>query len=483
MISRTDPQIRKLQEYVDDRIAATPSRSGLRLLADDKLSGNVRSILSLFDEQNKSRLLSESRRLADGGTTSISNVGLPVTWQRTVLREALSDLRILDLVNVMTDPTAQATTQIPYEVRSPGAILNDGIVYEGQAVPRASIQLKMDLCYINATKLAFSITDEVAHFGGSMLLGWDALGRSIESNARLVKECICTRICNEMQRSADAFGAVEVVTEDISGQLDGSASLIKLAHWPVVRPFQTRSLEGTAIGEPENPITLTLDGSPVLRFDGTGKQAAGVYWAVENYTLGFIRTVDETGAPTTPAPTTATIGYWYATNVKKFDAKIPDGEKIEEYLNGAVRALTAQMSWVKQKRYVVSDFVLTNPIANNTLSNASMFWASNIKRGSMLGETGDVATIASVPVYDTNIAVSDMGDQRVLMGMARSLSYVVAKPFLTGDLFNDVDADGRPLGSKSAYGVEYSVVKVPKPLRSQLTSVILYNSDEYAAAA
>jgi hypothetical protein len=48
------------------------------------------------------------------------------------------------------------------------------------------------------------------HFTRSSAINWDAYARNVESNARVMRELIAMRICNELQRSADAYGAVEV---------------------------------------------------------------------------------------------------------------------------------------------------------------------------------------------------------------------------------------------------------------------------------
>ncbi|MFX5714361.1 hypothetical protein ABTE40_21690, partial [Acinetobacter baumannii] len=78
-----------------------------------------------------------------------------------VIREALSDLRVLELVQTLTDFQATTTTQIPYELRDTSAIVNDAIVFEGKPIPPAGIGQYMDTAYILPMKLAMVITNEV----------------------------------------------------------------------------------------------------------------------------------------------------------------------------------------------------------------------------------------------------------------------------------------------------------------------------------
>ena len=88
-----------------------------QLSLSDEVSPFVNNVLAAFDNLNMPQLLAERRRLAAGSSTT-SDVSLPIGFQRTVIREALSDLRILDLVQTLTDPSASMTTNIPYETRN-----------------------------------------------------------------------------------------------------------------------------------------------------------------------------------------------------------------------------------------------------------------------------------------------------------------------------------------------------------------------------
>jgi hypothetical protein len=502
----------KLQERIDSALKNSIAfgNRGLRLKADKDLSPAARRVLAEFDRCNAPALAQEAKRLdemarhaedpatrylaalgdrgafllADGGATTVGNINVPVGFQRTVIREALSDLNVLDLVQVLTDPSAQATTQIPYELRKAGTVVNDGIVFEGNGIPRASIEQKMDTAYVNKMALSLLISNEVAFFSRSALIDWDAYGRNVESNARLMRELVARRVANEMQRAADAYGSTVRTAENIASQLAGSSSLIKTTYWPIVRPKQIRDLQGNAIGSAANPITLVLNTVTLSEYDGTGTQAAGTYWRVESYNLGLIRLVNQAGVAQTPtASTTTTITYSSANNVSKFDLKLPSGVALEDHLNGALRSIGARKAIMSTDRYVMPDFQLMSPVLNDILTNARQFTESGMTAGATLTGVGDLATVKGIPAFGTNAPGIDLGDDRILLGQRGTLSYVVVKPFLTGIPFEAVNSSGQPTGERIAYGEEYNAVTVPTPIQNRLTSVIVYDSDARTAAA
>src|SRR3546814_3243661 len=67
--------------------------------------------------------------------------------------------------------------------------------------------------YITPRKLALMLSNEMIHFSRASLINWDAWARNIASNARLMKDIMAVAIMNELQRSADAFGALDVTAE------------------------------------------------------------------------------------------------------------------------------------------------------------------------------------------------------------------------------------------------------------------------------
>lgn len=472
----------RLQETFNAGLASGGGR--LRRLSELSLSDPARRILSLYDARNAPSIISEARQLADGGVTSTSNISLPATVQRTVIREALSDLKALDLVSVIVDDSSSTTIGIPYELRTPGAIQNAGIVYEGQSIPRAGVEQKLDYAYLTASKLSFSVSNEVQFFSANSPLDWDSISRNIESNARLIRELIVRRIANEMQRAADSFSATVGVVTDIAAQLTGSVSLVKTSSFPIVRPKTVFDISGLQIGDTKNPITVVLNAVEVAPWNGTGTQSAGTYYVVENYNVGLVRFVDETGDAVTPTATGAcTITADVATNCTLFDLKIPSGVEYEDHLNGLLHAIGARKALMSSSRFVVPDFMLMSPVLNDICTNARSFVYSQKRAGSGLSAGGDLQSIKSISAYATNAAGVDLKDERILMGAGGTATYAIAKPFETGQPFEMFGSDMRPNGVKIAYGEEYSAIHIPTALAGRLTSVIAFDSDARAAAS
>jgi len=469
--------IKKLSDDIANGLRGTSHHGTgqLLLLAEDKLPPFCRMILSEFDRINAAKLFHESKQFA-GGETGIADTSLPAGFQRTVIMEALSDLRVLELVQTLTNFSATATTDIPYETRDTSGVLNDGIVYEGQDIHEASVSQAMDLAYILPMKLAFIITNEVIHFSRASAINWDAYARNVESNARVVRELITRRICNELQRSADAYQATDVVNEGFDGQL-GAVSTIKTTNYPIVRPHQQKDLQGNNVGSAENAITVRLNGAAIQAYDGSGTQSAATYYRVTNYNLGYVQFVDETGSPVNPPNTAGAddISYSYATNVAKFDLD-NGGTELGLHLNGLLRAFGERKALMAQDRYVVPDFLLMSHTLNNTATNANNFEVDSKRNGSDTTPQGDLDRVKGINAWSTNAPGVDLGDERTIMGQRGTLTYTVAKPFVTGQPVEAVNpTTGKLIGKKKAYGEEYSAIKVPTPIRNRLTSVLAYS--------
>lgn len=455
----------------------------LRGVTDEsKVSPFAQKMLAEFDREHASRLHAEAKMLA-GGPVNIADTALPASYQREVLLEALADLRILDLVGANVDITQSATHTIPYEERQTGSVYSDGTTYEGQAIQLAGVKQLNGTAYIEPMKIALEQTDEVMDFSrNNGLINYDAWGRNIASNARLAREILARKISNRMQRISDAFGATAVVAEALDAQITGSNSLIKLAQFPLVRPYQPKDLQGTNTGTAENTITFTLNGVAITPWDGTGTQAAGTYYNVENWNLGLIRLVDTTGTPVTPADSGVnTISYHYATNVAKFDT---DNGSVElpKHLNGLLRKIGAQKALMANDRFVVPNFGLSSHLLNDTASNAEQFVVSLTRDGSNTNTQGDLLAVKAIPMWATNTP-SDIGDERVLMGLRGAFRYTVAKPFSIGERYPILNSSGRPLGKWGAYGTEFHSLYVPPPHRGYFTSVIAYSAAARTAAA
>lgn len=468
---------KKLAGMIHEALKRTDAfaRGAIRL--PEKDGHFVGKVLAAFDARHGHRLDAEHKALS-GGQANVGDYLFPAGLQREVIRVALSDLRILELVRTAVDPTAQGTTQIPYEVRPAYAAANDGVVYEGQPIPRYQTTTAHELAFITPMKIGMEWTNELQHFTQRGLVNWDAVAENMAANARTMRELIARRIANEMQRAADSYLAVAVVGENIAAQLNGATSIIKTANFPVVRPFQARDLQGAAQGAAQNPVALVVNDATIAMWDGSGKQAAGTYWRPVSYNLGYIQLVDEAGDPVTPtAATTCTLGYSRATNVVKVDLDVPGGETLEKHLNGVLRAVGARKAMLSGQRFVSADYLLMSPTLNDTVTNAEAFVASMKRNGADTTSVGDLETIKGVPAFGTNQPAIDLGDERMLMGPRNLLAYTISKPFaVEGQPFEVVDANGNAVGKKQVYGEEYNAIHVPGPVRQYMTSVLAYSA-------
>lgn len=476
--------ILNLAEDIRNRMRGTGAHvsGALRLLADDKLPLAAQRALAMFDEQHAAGLHAEAKALASG-VVNTGDTALPYSYQREVIREAYSDTNILALVSVATDPTTGPTHQIPYEARDVSQIVNDGIVYEGAAIPRAGVSQALEPAYIVPMKIAMELTNEVRFFSANNAqINWDAAARNLESNARYFRELKARRIANLLQRSADAYGAIAVSNEAFDARLTGSQSIIKTTNFPIVRPFQARDLQGNAIGSPENPITITLNGVAISEYNGTGTQAAGTYWRITDANLGYIQLVDQAGTAVTPTDTgTNTISYSYATNIVKVDSDV-GSSTYEKRMTAVVQAIGARKALLRDDRYVDPNYLLMSGTLHNMVTDAEVFQANNKRADASINAFGDLEPIKGIPAVSTNAPSIDLGDSRILIGQRGLMANTIAKAFSVGEPYEIFDSNGRPLGKKGAYGEEYASIHLPTAYRPRHTSVIVYSATARTAA-
>jgi hypothetical protein len=474
-IQMIDGESKKLDGIYRDNLKKTSSFALGNIKLAEKSHPFVSMVLAEFDRVHGAAMHNEVKMLA--GETGMANVNLPIGYQREVIREALSDTNILNLVQTMVDSEAKETTLIPYELRDVANIVNDGIVYEGQEIPEAGISQLMDSAYIQPMKIALRVSNEVMHFSQASGINWDAMGRNLASNATYMKELISRRIANALQQATDSFGAIAVPAESFSAQLTGATSIFKTVNYPIVRPLQERNLRGQAMGVAENPIAVILNSTAVTMYDGTGKQVAGTYYRVTNYNLGYFQTVNQLGVPVTPAPNAGvnTIAYSKATNILKVDLDVPNGSTAKKQLNFVLEAIGARKALLSGDRFVKPDFQLMSPHMNDMLTNAEQFTDNGQRVDATVSPDGDLTTVKGIPAFGTNAPGIDLGDSRIIIGQRGLLGYSVAKPFVFGQPFEAVGPNGQPIGKKIAYGEEYSAIKVPTPVRNRMTSVLAYS--------
>jgi len=467
----------QLQAMQHEQLKKTSKYRNGDLRLSETLHPFVEDTLALFDTINAQKIHHAVRSLADG-QTNISDTDLPVGYQREVIREALSDLNILMIVSATTDPTATATTQIPYELRDVDSVLNDGIVPERGPIHKAGVTQAMDLAYINAMKIAIDVSNEVMHFTRTSGINWDAWARNIASAARLMRELLQRRIANMLQRQADAFNAVDVSNESIQAQVDGSGGIVKTTQFPIVEPHQVRDLQGNAVGTAQNAIVVRVNGATIPAYDGSGTQSAGTYYQIVNHNLGYIQFVDENGAAATPNHSSGNtdISYSYATNILKVDADLPADTKLETHLNKLLQAFGTVKATMSSQRFVKPDFSLMSASLHNEITNAELFSANAKRNDADINSQGDLGPVKGIPGYETNAPNIHLGDERIILGQRGVASYTIAKPWSMGDMVEARNSNGQLIGAKECYGEEYNALHVPAPLRNRFMSVLWYSA-------
>src|SRR3546814_9038394 len=85
---------------------------------------------------------------------------------------------------------------------------------------------------------------------------------------------------------------------------------------------------------------------------------------------------------------------------------------------------------------------------HNTITKAKRFEANSQKAGTGLNSDGDLERVKAVPCFSSNQPGADMAEGRIILGQRNTLSYVIAKPFVTGTPFEAVNSDGEPTGQK-----------------------------------
>jgi len=148
----------------------------------------------------------------------------------------------------------------------------------------------------------------------------------------------------------------------------------------------------------------------------------------------------------------------------------------EKWLNGLIQKIGGRKAMLSSQRYVTPDFLLMSPTLNDLASNAEQFVASLKRNGSDTSAQGDLQAIKDIPAFGTNAPGVDLGDERILMGRRGVAGYCVAKPFMTGEPFEQVNSQGQAIGKKMAYGEEYNAIVIPKPVRDRFTSVVVYSN-------
>lgn len=479
-------KVKELQETVDRRLGLLDMADSRRYAATGGQLQEVNKrfaekVLAEFDAQNARQLHAEHKMLA-AGDGLVSDVNVPVSWERTVIREALYRLIGLQFVDVGTE-TFATSYMIPYSYRdSTAAGRTSARKYEGQAIARAGVIQTAETAYNTPQKLAFEVSDELRYLTAARHLNWDAVAENQRNASRIVGEDTEHLIFNETLNASDQYAVTAVSNENLELQADDVKNIFVLAQWPVVRPKLVYDLQGNQVGSTLYPITVTYDGVARAEWDGTGTQPVGIYWVMD-YNLGEIYLCDKDGAIQVPANATAyTISYTYTTNVYKFDTDL-GGATARDHWDTFLYRFGLRKSVIEDDRYYMANFGLMSGTVANQVEQAAQFAANFRRPGTELSADGNIGRIKDVPQFKSSAPGLYMGDQRVLVGERGVTRFRMAKPWMLGELENQKDSNGRYTGKKEAYGDQFVVIHTPTQLKAALTSIVLYSATGRVARA
>jgi hypothetical protein len=470
--------IKALQEQADKRLGLIEGaprrfeRTGGVLLAQNKAFAE--KALAQFDELRGRDLDAEHKALASG-LGGMSDIKVPVVFERTVLREMLYNLVSINFMDVGTYPFA-SSIEIPYSYRDTAAAAASALrVYERQAVQNAGIIQTSDLAYPIPQKLGFDISNEMRYLLQAAPIDFDAIAENTRNVIRIVSEDTEALNMNELQRAADEHLAVAVVAEALTASVNGSNKTFALAQFPVVRPRKLYDLKGVQIGSTLNPIVVTLNSVVRSEYDGTGTQASGTYYTMD-YNLGELRFVSELGASVTPTNAwPLTVSYYYTQNVSKFDTDLGSLAVKDKY-DLLLTSIGNRKVVIGNDRYYNPNMALMSAAVDNTLTQAGTFTANGQRLGTSLNPDGSVGVTKGIQTFNSTAPGLYMGDARILIGERYNSRYRMLKPFAMNPLEQKKDSNGKFVGALTGYGEQYIACHTPINRKNAMTSIVLYSA-------
>jgi len=479
-------EVLALQAEFDKRLDRIPSDRRYKLSDGVKLSANepfVKMALAKFDAENGHRLHEEHRRfkLLASGDTLVSDVAIPVSFERNVLRETLFQMTGLALCDVGTAQFA-AVTQLPYSYRDTGAAGVSSVrTYEGGAVARAAVKQALEEMRPLPQKLAFEVTDELRYLAANGQISFDILAESSLNATRIIGEDGEQLIYNEHLNAADQYAKTDVTTEDLELQADDTKKVFILAGFPVLRPKTIKDLQGSTVGSVLYPVTVTYDSVARAAYNGIGGMANGIYYVLD-HNLGEIYLVDEDGVIQTPANATAyTISYSYTTNVYKWDLD-ENADETDVHWDKFLYRFGTRKTVLEDRQHMASMAIMSGAL-RDSISQAKQFAANFKREGTDLDSSGNVGRIKDVPTWRSYAPGLSAGDRRIVMGERRTTRWRMCKAWTMGALQDQKNSDGRFIGKKEAYGDQFVIVHTPTLLKSALTSIVLYSVSARVARA
>lgn len=471
-------QVKALQEEADKRLGITGMQASRRFSNTGGVLQVVNKdfaekVLAAFDAERGQQLHREHKMLA-GGDGVVSDVSVPAIFERTVIREALYNMIGLQFVDVGTLPFS-ASALIPYSYRDTAAAgINSTRVYEGGSVPRSGVKQTSETAYPTPQKIAFEVSDELRYLTSNGQLDWDATSENARNATRIIGEDSERMIFNEILNASDQFGAAAVANEAVATG-NGVLNTFKLVRFPVVRPKAIYDLQGNMVGNITYPVAITVAGAAKTEFNGTGTQAAGLYWTMD-YNLGEIHFVSELGVPTAPANAAAIVcSYSYATNVYAFDTD-QGSVATDMFWDTLLYRYGLRKNVIESDRYHMANFGLMSGTVRTQIEQARSFIESGARNGTALDAEGNLGPVKGVPNFRTTAPGLFMGDQRIILGERGQTRFRMMKPWAMGQLQDQRDSNGRFTGKKEAYGDQFVVLHTPTQLKNAYTSLVLYSS-------
>lgn len=474
-------EIKALQEEVDKRLySRMPAHRRYALSEGKPIDGNkeiVEQALKIFDAdpRNARRLHQEYKgwKQLAAGDGLVSDVAVPATFERTVIREALYQMVGLQLCDVGTAQFS-AVHQLPYSFRDTTAAgKSQARKYEGQSIARAGVKQLLEETRPIPQKIAFEVSDELRYLIGNGQINFDIVAENARNASRIIGEDTEQLVFDAHLNAADQAFTTDVVAEAVAAG-DGVKTIFVLDQFPVVRPVKVFDLQGNQVGNTLYPITVTVNAVERPEYDGTGTQAPGVYWTI-NYNLGELTFVNETGVPTAVVNTHAIVAtYTYTTNVFKWDSDL-GGLKIDEKYDDFLYRFGLRKALVEDRAYMANLAIMSGTLRTQ-IEQARQFGANFKRAGTDLMADGNLGRIKDIPSFRSYAPGLAIGDQRTVICERGTVRFRMMKPWTMGMLENQKDANGRFTGKKEAYGDQFIVVHTPLELKKAFTSMVVYSA-------
>lgn len=469
-------EITALQAEIDKRLyAGMPAHQRYALSEGKPVEGNkaiVEKCLQLYDAQHGRRLVEEYRGMKKlaAGDGIVSDVAIPASFERTVIREALYQLVGLGLCDVGTAQYA-AVVQLPYSFRDTTAAgVSSARKYEGQAIARAGVKQALEEARPIPQKLAFEVSDELRYLVGNGQINFDIVAENARNASRIIGEDTEQLLFNEILNASDEQNAVEVNAEAVANG-DAAKTIFVLDNFPVVRPRKVFDLQGNQVGNTLYPIDITVNAVAIAEY--TGGQGAGMYYKM-NHNLGEIEFVDETGAPDAPAAVAIVASYHYTANVFKWDSDL-GALKVDEKYDDFLYRFGLRKAVIEDRSYMANIAIMSGTLRTQ-IEQARQFSANFKRAGTDLMADGNLGRIKDVPSFRSYAPGLNIGDVRTVLFERGTTRFRMLKPWTMGQLENQKDANGRFTGKKEAYGDQFIVVHTPLELRKAFTSIVAYSA-------